>query len=43
MEDLDPLFKPKSIAVIGASRNREKVGNVITRNLLSSLEERFTL
>ncbi|MUN28437.1 acetate--CoA ligase family protein [Sulfuracidifex metallicus] len=36
MEDLDPLFKPKSIAVIGASRNREKVGNVITRNLLSS-------
>ncbi len=36
MEELDALFKPKSIAVVGASRNKEKVGNVITRNLTST-------
>ncbi|BDB97510.1 acetyl-CoA synthetase [Saccharolobus caldissimus] len=36
MEDLQPLFRPKSIAVIGASRNREKVGNVILRNLIAT-------
>ena len=33
---LDELFKPKSIAVIGASRYKEKVGNVVFRNLLST-------
>ncbi|QKQ99563.1 CoA-binding protein [Metallosphaera tengchongensis] len=33
---LDKLFHPRSIAVIGASRNREKVGNVIFRNISSS-------
>ncbi|BFH74567.1 acetate--CoA ligase [Sulfurisphaera javensis] len=32
--ELDALFKPKSIAVIGASRYKEKVGNVVFRNLL---------
>lgn len=32
--DLEYLFKPKSIAVIGASRYKEKVGNVVFRNLL---------
>jgi acetyl coenzyme A synthetase (ADP forming)-like protein len=31
---LEKLFRPKSIAVIGASRSKEKVGNVILRNLL---------
>ncbi|BBG27101.1 acetate--CoA ligase family protein [Sulfuracidifex tepidarius] len=36
MQELDSLFKPKNIAVIGASRNKEKVGNVITRNLIST-------
>ncbi|MFC1687456.1 acetate--CoA ligase family protein [Patescibacteria group bacterium] len=30
-----PLFYPKSIAVIGASENRKKLGNVIFRNCLS--------
>ncbi len=30
------FFESKKIAVIGASRSREKVGNVIFRNLLSS-------
>ncbi|MEM1599392.1 MAG: acetate--CoA ligase family protein [Sulfolobaceae archaeon] len=30
---LEYLFKPSSIAVIGASRNREKIGNVIFRNV----------
>lgn len=33
---LDYLFRPKSIAIIGASRNREKVGNVIFRNVSST-------
>lgn len=33
---LDHLFRPKSIAVVGASRNREKIGNIILRNLLST-------
>jgi acetyltransferase len=32
--DLKPLFCPKSIAVIGASREKEKVGNMVLRNLL---------
>ncbi|MGC9310801.1 MAG: acetate--CoA ligase family protein [Candidatus Aenigmatarchaeota archaeon] len=31
---MSPLFNPKSIAVIGASRNREKVGNILLRNLV---------
>lgn len=33
---LDSLFRPKSIAVVGASRSREKVGNIVTRNLLAT-------
>ncbi|HEU4333435.1 MAG TPA: acetate--CoA ligase family protein [Candidatus Eisenbacteria bacterium] len=31
---LDPLFKPRSIAVIGASRRRDAIGGAILRNLL---------
>ena len=31
---LDPLFKPKSIAIIGASQKDLSIGNVITKNLL---------
>lgn len=34
--ELDSLFKPSSIAVVGASRNRDKVGNIILRNLIST-------
>ncbi|WP_423794415.1 acetate--CoA ligase family protein [Metallosphaera sedula] len=33
---LDYLFRPRVIAVVGASRNREKVGNVIFRNVTST-------
>lgn len=33
---LDYLFRPRSIAVVGASRNREKVGNVLFRNISST-------
>jgi acetyl coenzyme A synthetase (ADP forming)-like protein len=33
---LNYLFRPSSIAVVGASRNREKIGNIITRNLIST-------
>jgi acetyltransferase len=31
---LDTLFKPKSVAIIGASQKALSIGNVITRNLL---------
>ncbi len=38
---LDFFFNPKAIAVIGASRNRQKVGNVIFRNMLERHERVF--
>ena len=34
--NLDPIFKPTSIAVIGASRNPDKVGHVILDNFVKS-------
>ena len=34
--DLTPMMKPKSVAIIGASRNPEKVGNVILQNYVSA-------
>lgn len=36
VENLDKIFKPKSIAVIGASNRREKAGYRIFRNLVGS-------
>ena len=33
---LDSLFNPKSIAVVGASRNSSKTGNKVVRNLILS-------
>ncbi|WP_030167951.1 MULTISPECIES: GNAT family N-acetyltransferase [Actinomycetes] len=33
---LHPLFAPRSVAVVGASRNEHTVGNAILRNLLNS-------
>jgi acetate---CoA ligase (ADP-forming) len=33
--DLDSLFKPRSIAIIGASQKELSIGNVIIKNLLS--------
>ena len=35
MSSLDPLFHPRSVAVIGASRDRRSVGGSILHNLLS--------
>jgi acetyltransferase len=35
-KNLDRLFKPKSIAVIGASSHIDKVGNIVLRNLLDA-------
>lgn len=35
VQELDPLFKPKSIAIIGASQKDLSIGNVIIKNLLS--------
>ncbi len=39
--DLKNLFNPKTVAVIGASRNPEKVGHVLFRNLLESNQDRI--
>ena len=33
---LDALFRPKSVAIIGASRTPGKVGNILTRNMIDS-------
>ena len=34
MRDLKPLFEPKSIAIIGASKETSKIGHVILRNFV---------
>lgn len=36
MRALDAIFRPQSVAVIGASKNPEKLGNVILRNIIRS-------
>ncbi len=33
--DLKPMFKPKSVAIIGASRDPEKVGHIILQNYIN--------
>ncbi|MDG7044599.1 MAG: acetate--CoA ligase family protein [Nitrososphaerota archaeon] len=33
---LDTLFNPRSIAIVGASRDTEKVGNIILRNIVKN-------
>jgi acetyl coenzyme A synthetase (ADP forming)-like protein len=35
VRDLDPFFKPKSVAVIGATPTPGKIGNIIIENLFS--------
>ena len=35
MKDLSTLYNPQSIAVVGASASRDKVGNVVVRNLMN--------
>jgi len=32
---LDPLFRPKAVALVGASANPTKIGNIALRNLMS--------
>ncbi len=34
MEPLESLFRPRSVAVVGASRNPKKLGHVILKNIL---------
>ncbi|MDE1823253.1 MAG: CoA-binding protein, partial [Candidatus Micrarchaeota archaeon] len=34
--DLEPMMKPKSVAIIGASRDPDKVGHVILQNYINS-------
>lgn len=36
MADLTPFFNPKSVAIIGASNTRGKIGNVLVKNVLDS-------
>lgn len=36
MSDLTPLFNPKSLAIIGASNNPGKIGNVLVKNVQDS-------
>jgi len=33
---IEGLFNPKSIAVVGASTNKEKVGNIVLRNVMAT-------
>ncbi|MBN9555907.1 MAG: CoA-binding protein, partial [Alphaproteobacteria bacterium] len=33
--NLDSIFRPQSVALIGASNTEKSVGNVIARNLLA--------
>lgn len=35
-KDLTKLFTPSSIAIVGASRDPEKLGNIVVRNILDS-------
>jgi len=34
MNNLDPLFFPKSVAIVGASATEEKLGGIVLKNLL---------
>ncbi len=34
--NLDPMFKPKNVAIIGASRNEESVGHACLRNIINA-------
>ena len=36
VHELEPLFNPKSVAIIGASHHEGKIGNIVVRNILSS-------
>src|SRR5215510_963878 len=36
IRSLDPLFRPRSVAVLGASATPGSVGNILMRNLLDS-------
>lgn len=38
---LDTLFNPKSIAIVGASRDHEKVGNIILRNIKNTFSDKI--
>ncbi len=41
--ELKNLFNPKTVAVIGASRNPEKVGNVLMKNIMESSSKRIVI
>ncbi len=36
MENLDPIFKPKSVAIVGASRDPRAIGHQCVKNLIDS-------
>ncbi len=36
LRDLDTMFNPHSIAIVGASRDQKKIGNIVLKNILAS-------
>ncbi len=36
MHSLEPLFNPKSVAIVGASHHEGKIGNIVVRNIVAS-------
>lgn len=36
LDGLDYIFRPRSVAIVGASRNPEKIGHVVLKNLINS-------
>ncbi|MBI4167406.1 MAG: CoA-binding protein [Candidatus Aenigmarchaeota archaeon] len=38
MVDLDSVFSPVSVAIVGASRDSKKFGNVILKNFMLSFK-----
>ncbi|MCD6324124.1 MAG: CoA-binding protein [Desulfurococcales archaeon] len=39
MKEMEPLFKPRSVAVVGASRHPGKIGYAVVKNLIASKYE----
>jgi len=36
VHSLEPLFNPKSVAIVGASHHEGKIGNIVVRNIIAS-------
>ena len=38
IHNLDKIFKPESIAIIGASERQGRIGNTLVKNILKAIE-----